>query len=313
MRTFGPLDWIALGLLVAVAAAVMIRRRFYPPIQSPSCGRCGYNVTGLAGERCPECGANLTEVGVRMPGDQRPTGRVMRAVLWTMLVGAVTMLAAPRISKMLPYPRMLTVSEMLGLPRSRAYESVAINGHAISRDASVLAVRSVTLTLTKLGGEKNLMTVDLVSRRGSYVDAQGNRHDCDMSIKGGADVKSLRSWFRASGVDTSARRSHEELAELALALQDSSKFENRQAQGIVRWTTMNKTAIGLLDAFGNRRTANAISRAPDPWRWPIVIGPWVGVWLMGLLVIALRRPGRPETRRVEPSMLGDVNSMEVAR
>ena len=32
------------------------------------CGRCGYSVKGLESFNCPECGADLREVGIHRPG-----------------------------------------------------------------------------------------------------------------------------------------------------------------------------------------------------------------------------------------------------
>jgi predicted Zn-ribbon and HTH transcriptional regulator len=65
---------IALGLLVFTAfAGVMIetilRRRDRAARKGgnylyPECANCGYNVHGLPGSRCPECGSQLRAVGL---------------------------------------------------------------------------------------------------------------------------------------------------------------------------------------------------------------------------------------------------------
>ncbi len=57
-----------------------------PP--APSCGRCGFDVRGIAGPRCPECGAHLWEVGVKGVGiPESNTRPILRGVLaWGFLM-----------------------------------------------------------------------------------------------------------------------------------------------------------------------------------------------------------------------------------
>jgi hypothetical protein len=51
----------------------------------PLCARCGYNLTGLSGERCPECGQSVTEAGSIV------LGRLRRRV-WAVLAGCTVLL-----------------------------------------------------------------------------------------------------------------------------------------------------------------------------------------------------------------------------
>lgn len=50
---------------------IMFARRRVP--DHPSCGKCRYNVRASIGSvtRCPECGAEFAEVGIRPPGGHR--------------------------------------------------------------------------------------------------------------------------------------------------------------------------------------------------------------------------------------------------
>ena len=44
----------------------------------PTCGHCGYNLTGLTGGYCPECGKTFAEAGVYMAGERYGSrGRVI--------------------------------------------------------------------------------------------------------------------------------------------------------------------------------------------------------------------------------------------
>ncbi len=57
---------VALGVLLIVFSRA--RGTAYP-----SCGRCGYDVSGSIGSvtRCPECGSDFTEVGILPPRRKR--------------------------------------------------------------------------------------------------------------------------------------------------------------------------------------------------------------------------------------------------
>lgn len=44
--------------------ALRIQERAARTPPEPSCGNCGYNVIGLPGHICPECGSDLRQVGV---------------------------------------------------------------------------------------------------------------------------------------------------------------------------------------------------------------------------------------------------------
>ncbi len=55
--------------------------------ETPYCGKCGYNLTGLSSPRCPECGGLLSEVPVVR--GELAIGRSLR--IW-LVVGMLLML-----------------------------------------------------------------------------------------------------------------------------------------------------------------------------------------------------------------------------
>lgn len=64
--------WLAFvatcGLLILLAKLGNQRRQLSPAQPTPDngdvgCGKCGYNIRGLPGDICPECGSDLNEVG----------------------------------------------------------------------------------------------------------------------------------------------------------------------------------------------------------------------------------------------------------
>ena len=72
--------WFGLGLWLVVTAG---RARNG---SAPICGHCGYNLTALEGNRCPECGKLFIEAGVSMGG--KGNRRRRRAI-------GITMVASP--------------------------------------------------------------------------------------------------------------------------------------------------------------------------------------------------------------------------
>ena len=64
---------------VAVLVWLLVRPRKAEPASGGKCGQCGYGVRGIASTTCPECGADLREVGI--VAGERPRGGGTRAVL----------------------------------------------------------------------------------------------------------------------------------------------------------------------------------------------------------------------------------------
>ncbi|MHC4106805.1 MAG: hypothetical protein ACYSTY_01840 [Planctomycetota bacterium] len=66
--TVSVISVILLGMAVVLGVLLIVcsRSRW---TGYPSCGRCGYDVSGSVGfvTRCPECGCNFTEVGILPP------------------------------------------------------------------------------------------------------------------------------------------------------------------------------------------------------------------------------------------------------
>jgi hypothetical protein len=61
------LGWMTITAVVGVVVETILRReldRDGAAAREPSCGRCGYIVTGLPSHVCPECGSDLRTVGV---------------------------------------------------------------------------------------------------------------------------------------------------------------------------------------------------------------------------------------------------------
>ncbi len=81
-----------LYILIASVTALAAYRRLLRLRKgdTPFCGRCGYNLTGLTSPRCPECGSLLSKVPV-----VRGTLVIERSLRIWLVVGMLLMLVIP--------------------------------------------------------------------------------------------------------------------------------------------------------------------------------------------------------------------------
>ena len=81
------------GVVVPLGVGIwLIVRGFRGGPAFPSCGKCGYDVTGTIGSatRCPECGTQFAEAGIIKPrGKQRPLMTIGGLVLIVAAVGCL--------------------------------------------------------------------------------------------------------------------------------------------------------------------------------------------------------------------------------
>lgn len=106
MALKNPTAWAVMFLMLAVAPVlctwlgVMWRRRF--PSEKgggtgePVCGACRYPVRGLSTFTCPECGADLRDVGIIKTGASNG-GLRWTITAWTIMWAALTFLTIPML------------------------------------------------------------------------------------------------------------------------------------------------------------------------------------------------------------------------
>lgn len=107
--------WILAAISCSVAGMVLLLRgyRSYRPTSTPMCRSCGYDLTGLASNICPECGTGITaETIVYREGYRRPRLLVLGVtllVLGALLVVRGTLLrqASNRTLSPRPISRMI--------------------------------------------------------------------------------------------------------------------------------------------------------------------------------------------------------------
>ncbi|MCZ6836815.1 MAG: hypothetical protein O7G85_13650 [Planctomycetota bacterium] len=89
--------FVLVGILVPIPIGiVLILKSRNPTFHFPSCGRCGYDLTGFtqASDACPECGGKYLEVGIKPVQPDRPRSfRIWGIVLLVvpLLIGGVLM------------------------------------------------------------------------------------------------------------------------------------------------------------------------------------------------------------------------------
>ena len=120
-----PFALLVVVLFGAVLATLWIRVLRRPKSDLPTCGACGYGVRGVSSLRCPECGADLREVGIITPGRQGTVTPVIFTVIWTvcylilaLFVGGLLIAMGPRIRSM--------VYELSLRPISNAFHEIEI-------------------------------------------------------------------------------------------------------------------------------------------------------------------------------------------
>ena len=88
-------DAVWYGTIVVLAVCgiglLILARRIRPSGNTPHCRRCGYNLTGLTSEHCPECGSDLANRRAVVMGRLRRRKIVLMTLGWGLLGGALGM------------------------------------------------------------------------------------------------------------------------------------------------------------------------------------------------------------------------------
>lgn len=96
---------VALGLVPLGATLIVLGCRGRRVGDAPHCRKCGYNLTGLPSEACPECGSSCTGRGVAVGRKQRLRSAIVAGLVAT-IAGLVLGGAAgyTRVRNVDPYP-----------------------------------------------------------------------------------------------------------------------------------------------------------------------------------------------------------------
>jgi hypothetical protein len=310
----------AVALIGAVVWLVVVARRGpRGALKGPVCGACGYNLLGLATMTCPECGSDLRAAGILTPRTPRQGARgVAGALLFTVLLGFVAVVASLALLSVLPMRRSYKQQVRLVTPESGAYQEVVLRtGGATWGSAApalpteielVMNAPSATtlpLTPTRLGGSPAappaLSTAPAARSPRLIVRLDGGYEFASPGAgrivrPGGFSASAVLDWMKAAGLDTSQRGIAEEAARIT--------GEARLVARNRRWLTNDASSGGYSSSssgsdsggqFASRYSSEQADRRQPAWAVILFGLCWIAVWAAGLRHLARRAvptPGR---------------------
>lgn len=263
-----PLLLITFLMLMAAVAIVIrgvIRRRRW--VEEPSCGRCRYAVEGLDVMRCPECGADLEEVGVLTPGMVRPLGPRTCVLAWTLA---------------LPMPAfLLSLLAWAVLP------------------STYLSHSRLQLTPTDPAAPYQAAVIDFVGD-GSRLDRDHDRATITLTMNDGTTSRALdvdldTFRYRTERPDGGWRASEDALDEAVVegwlaGLCGRDPAGDRAAEATELFARIDTMATGHPGAAGPAFTgatfSGTVTMISRDWFWPAAAVTWLVTWLGGGLLLA---------------------------
>lgn len=267
------------------------------------CGRCGYAVQGLPELKCPECGADLTVVGITSGSKTRSALIAISILLgFTAAVVAGAVISFKLASPLLPTYEEAYYSIQI-VPGSGEYDELGLHidadlilpassssNSSLSISPGANAMTTVTMCdpgaqisvtdiyiffkAKKVNGQPitpgTAIGIDPITQQARWVDAQGQR----FSTQSAFTDQDLLVCFDAHGVDISRPDVQAEAAQI-------HAFFASFIQGQHQLT---------LSAFSSRAYSGggATTSKGPPWLLPTYISGWVLLWVLGLILIIRR-------------------------
>jgi hypothetical protein len=261
----------------------------------PTCARCGYAVRGLMGLDCPECGADLREVGIVTPKQRGAVSPVMFVLLWTLLLPGPSCLLSGLLVAV--GPKASTSGGMLNLApiASGQYVSADIN----YTNFFMLGAASYT-GLTIEGNNTQYESLDIDPVAMTYEDWSGTVRTSPSGtatstristnspgVTKPLDRQAILDLLKRAGADITRQDVMDEADELL------SIIQGIPTQGLGNlsptYFTQSYFSTGLDQPAG--------------WFMGLLLGLWLIVWIMGFwLYFRLRRKRKPtQTDSPEPT------------
>jgi len=261
-----PCSLLVLVLVVVIAINVFIlaSRKRGPRVSDPSCGRCGYAVRGLPTFTCPECGADLREVGIVTPGHSGMSPRmrgVLLVLIWTLALPVAAFVATIVIVTAIPQTTTTTAKRILNSPKPNAYDEIHLTQVRADRGSARMSnILTVTLILAEAGPSP--MTVDSMNHGYSYRSKTGSEVRADAD----PDTRAFLDWMAEAGIDAQNAQVKLEAAELATL-----------ARGAGADLVTN---LPVKHFFIGGTSTNSYT-GPESWLLAVVGVFWLVVWLLG--------------------------------
>ncbi|MEO0475806.1 MAG: hypothetical protein AAF085_07535 [Planctomycetota bacterium] len=280
-------------------------------VNEPACGACGYPVRGITALVCPECGADLTKVGIVKPGDSRS---VLTGCLVSLLVTVIMFLLAlggfAIADSTIPiHENQSTTFDVR--PDSDAYSEAQIRteltlvfppsdrhfGYDFDLSTNygppntttvglgggpnaTVQIESIALEVMSMpmANAPNTITyapafaVDPTTRLASWTDSQGNIQ----TSTGPVTDKDLLAYFAEYNVDTTPPEVASEAQQLTAMINDLIAGQNQ--------FTLQGFQSGGYGSGGSQGVG-------PPWFTPTYFGIWFVLWIVALVVL-VRRTGK---------------------
>lgn len=314
----GLIEIVVVGLVLLSIAIVVMRvvysKRPGVGADQPACGNCGYATRGISELKCPECGANLTEVGIVMPTDR---GLGLAGCLPPLLLTAAVILLAVGgyflLGLVVPYHNQRSASIDF-IPSSGEYAQVTFNVDitvmtppgsphlraALATSTSSSSPPVTDLTFGRKGAKLKATLINIevmptddpnsglvaasvprfhvnpTTKTASWTDAKGN----PQTSQGPLTDKDVLAYLGRGGADTRNPDVILEAQELAAMI-----------DGLINGTNQFQ-----LQGFSDGGYGVGGSRQLGPiWILPTYAGAWLLIWIIGLIVLTKRR--RRATKR----------------
>jgi class 3 adenylate cyclase len=211
----------------------MFARRHASEADLPTCGHCGYAVTGLTTFICPECGRDLRVVGIVRAGAKRGIGRgpfmtLFRIVGWKLALFAIGfgIAAFYAIDHYVDRvrPTTWTDHQVVELrPRANNFKSVTVtlDERFVSRGfnrppGTPVTDRKATIELFA-GPEKYVLVRDVLNGVNTFTDKAGVEQTSKRSLS-----DELATWIADRGIDVTTPDARGQINAISDAVTQSS-------------------------------------------------------------------------------------------
>ena len=283
---FGPI----LGLLLLAECCRVLWISLVRPSRprEAECGKCGYAIAGLTQPKCPECGADLTIVGVNTAMlALRHRGSTFGALLaWTALAACVGLVSvtfvgifAYRYSTAVAASASNQVWTTQLFPKSGAYSQVLYTS-SVSWGAP--SSTQLTLELTRKDATTCTLRYDSTTGKYSIVDPAGSASP-DAPLTSG----STTAFFKAAELD---------LNDTAIAAEAQELDTVLKVVSMSPYTMPSQLNLNAFAAASTNFSQAGTTTAARQSGWtnealPVLAVGAVAflVWMVGIVLIVLRR------------------------
>jgi hypothetical protein len=253
----------------------------------PTCAKCGYAVRGLVGLNCPECGADLREVGIVTPKQRGAVSPVMFVLLWTLLLPGPSCLVSGLLSAMGPKTSVPNGSLVLTPVTSSQYLTATIEQMKYFAFGNA---NNTTITIEGNNSQYEYLEIDPVAM--TYEDWSKLTTPSQSSPSGSInmaattkplDRQAVLDLLKSAGADITRQDVMDEADEMLSIIQGIS------TQGLA-----NLNPTHFTQSYNNMSFDQ-----PAGWFMWVLAGLWVIVWILGFwLYFRIRRkhlPTQPES------------------